>query len=130
MTPLPQPLAALLDGTLAPAGFGHRAHVQAAYQALTLFDFDEALYRYSRGLKQVVARAGVPEKFNASLTWLFMATIAERRAAAPHAGFDSFIAANGDLLERGFIARHYSPERLAAPLARQIPLVPDRYGSA
>lgn len=119
-------LARLRAGDLDPVGFGHREHLGLAYAALEERDFLSAVAEVSAGLRGLTERAGVPEKFNVTITWSLMSLIAERRAAERFAGAEDFIARNQDLLDRALLARFYSPERLKSGLARNVALLPDR----
>jgi len=60
-----------------------------------------------------VARAGCPEKYNATLTLGFMAVIAEDRARGRRGAGMSRLRQAG-----------YTTARLADPLARTVPLLP------
>ena len=124
MTPS-ETLAALDAGTLEPASFGHREHVLAAWEALRQDEFFAAAARYASGLRGLAARAGVPEKYSATVTLAFLSLIAERMQGET-GDAEAFLAANTDLMRGDALAARYSPERLAAPNARRIALLPDR----
>ena len=119
-------LDALTDGSLAPEDFSHVDHVMVAFEALRRQDFADAHAQVADGICNLATRAGVPEKFHATITFAYMSAIAERMATAPCADAAKFVAANEDLLDRDFLAARYTPERLASPLARTTPLLPDR----
>ena len=112
-------LAALEAGLLDLAAFPHAEHLRLGYEMLCRFSFGEALLRYSRGLKLLVAAAGKPEIYHETKTVAFLGLIGERRAAAPHDNWEQFIAANADLLEKRCIERWYDPEQLSSDLARR-----------
>ena len=118
-------LDALVDGSLAPETFTHADHFAVAFEALRRHPFAEAHALVANGIRALATRAGAPEKFNATITFAYMSAIAERMASTPTEDFEGFLAANDDLLERTFLASRYSPERLASPLARTTPLLPD-----
>jgi len=107
-----------------PAGFHHADHVGVAYEALSRHGFFTALQIYADGLMALVEKAGVPEKFNATVTFAYMSAIAERMRSAPAKTAADFIAANPVLLS-GEVLSRYSPERLQSDLARQVALLPD-----
>lgn len=119
-------LELMVSGDLDPADFAHADHVGVAWEALTAHGFFEALLIYSDGLKMLVEKAGVPEKFNATVTFAYMSLIAERMHVGPAATVQEFISANPDLLGRGLLDSWYSAPRLTGELARQVPLMPDR----
>ena len=118
-------LDALIDRTLQPGGFSHRDHVAAAFAALSRFEFFEAMRVYADGLRALTVRAGVPEKFNATVTMTFMSLIAEMMAE----GFedaDALLAEHPDLVAPGLMGRWYSKGRVASGLAKRIAVMPDR----
>src|SRR6188472_2310372 len=83
-------LAALEAGAVDPGAFTHPEHVRFAYGMLERYPFGEAVTRLSRGLKLLAAKAGRPEVYHETITVAFLALIAERRAAARHAGWHEF----------------------------------------
>ena len=111
-------------GALDPAGFRHADHVGVAYEALKRHGFFEALRIYADGLMALVEKAGVPEKFNATVTFVYMSLIAERMHRRPAANAADFLAANPDLLSSTVLER-YSKARLQDDLARKVALLPD-----
>ena len=111
-------------GALDPAGFRHADHVGVAYEALKRHGFFEALRIYADGLMALVEKAGVPEKFNATVTFAYMSAIAERMHRHPAASAADFLAANPDLLS-GSVLDRYSRARLQGDLARRVALLPD-----
>ncbi len=118
-------LDSLIDGSLEPDGFSHRDHLAAAFSALRRFEFFQAMRVYADGLRALTARAGVPEKFNATVTMTFMCLVAERMDE----GFedaDAMLAAHPDLLEPGLLGTWYSKGRIGCALARQVAVMPDR----
>ena len=123
MTPT-EILGRLDDGSLDPAGFSHRDHVRAAHEALRQDEFFAATARFAAGLRRLTERAGVPEKYSATITFAFMSLIAERMARDPGQDAEAFLAQNPDLLTGGLVARHYAPDRLATPLSRRVALMP------
>ena len=108
-----------------PSVFRHSDHVAVAYEMLSKYDFAQAAARYARGIRSLAIRAGVPQKFNATITFAFMSLIAERAAAAEHASYREFIVANPDLLSKGLLETWYTPERLRSDVARKVFVMPD-----
>ncbi|WP_172297738.1 hypothetical protein [Pseudoruegeria sp. HB172150] len=111
----------LLAGTLAAEGFGHREHVAVAHAALCRWEFFEAAWRYSSGLRALTERAGVPEKFNATLTLAFLSLIAERMGQEDSV---TFVELHTDLGMKLVRSAGYDAERLADPKARTVGLLP------
>lgn len=105
--------------------FRHCDHVGVAYEMLRNYDFVDAAARYAGSIKSMAQKAGVPEKFNATITLAFLSLIAERMGTTRHSNFDDFIAGNPDLLSKDVLEKWYSPERLRSDLARAVFLMPD-----
>jgi hypothetical protein len=116
-------LQALDAGTLDPKAFRHRDHIVLAFEALRQEEFFAASARIARGLRGLAAKAGAPEKFNATITHAYLSLIAERMREGET--LDAFLAANPDLLDKARLRGLYSAERLADPRARQVALMPD-----
>ena len=83
-----------------PGAFRHNDHVQAAYAMLGRYDFVDACVRYASTLRAMAESAGVPEKYNATITIAFLSLIAERRSQSDSCDLGSFLASNPDLLEK------------------------------
>lgn len=109
---------------LEPGEFGHREHLEAAWHILAEERFLDAAVRYARAIERFAAAAGAEGKFNLTVTIAFLSLVAERMAAGNEASFEAFIAANPDLLGNA-LAPLYSAQRLKAPLARRVFLLPD-----
>lgn len=115
-------LAALDAGALDPAEFSHRDHIGVGFEALRQDEFFAAAKRIADGLRSVTRMAGMPEKFNATVTLAFMSLIAERMDDGDDAA--AFIEAHPELCDPGVIARLYPAGTLASPLARRVALLP------
>jgi len=122
---LPAELAAFLRGEVRGADFRHADHVRVGFEMLRRHPFLDAASAFAAGLKGIAARAGHSGAYHETITIAFLALIAERSAAAPHADFPAFAAANGDLLEKGVLSRWYAPDRLASAIARRTFILPD-----
>lgn len=118
-------LEEFLAGDIPAAEFRHADHVRAGYELLRAMDFLDAVSAYGRALKIMTARVGKPEKLHHTITIAFLAVIAERMAEAPHADFDTFLAANPDLMDRALLGRWYRPEHLKTDAARSRFVLPD-----
>ncbi|MEL7114436.1 MAG: hypothetical protein AAGP08_02415 [Pseudomonadota bacterium] len=118
-------LDALIARSLDPAEFSHRDHVAAAFAALDRFEFFQAMLVYADGLRDLARRAGVPDKFNATVTAAFMSLIAEHKAE----GFrdpDEMLRAHPQLLSHDLLGRWFSANRMTTDLARRIAVMPDQ----
>ena len=105
--------------------FRHLEHVGVAYEMLRKYDFMEATVRYAENIRTIAAKAGVPGKFNTTITFAFLSLIAERMRTTRHSDYDDFIAQNQDLMSKDLLRKWYSPERLQSDLARTVFLMPD-----
>ena len=115
---------------LDPARFTHEAHVYVAWRYLREMDLPTAVARFSAALKRLTRKFGVDSKYHETITWFFMILVAERLERTEAPDWQGFIAENPDLIEdsKTLLARHYSRQRLASPLARRQFLLPDRAG--
>jgi len=114
-------------GTLDAACFSHVDHIGVACHFLQRYDFLDAAMRYGRSLQMLAAGAGVPEKFNTTVTLTFLGILSERMAETRHDSFGEFLRKNPDLMSRALLGTWYSDERIASPGARTGFLLPDRY---
>lgn len=119
----------LENGTIDAARFGHREHLQAAWEMLGRYPFLEACSRYADGVERLARAARAEDKFNLTLTLGFMSLIAERMSGSEDAGFDRFYRDNPDLHANPLL-QWYSRARIDTPLARRIFLMPDRHRPA
>ena len=118
-------LEKLIEGTLDPESFSHSDHVGVAFAALQRYEFFEALYRVAVGLRDLANRAGVPKKFNATVTFYFMSLIAERKFCAVCDSAAEFIEQNPDLLQSAIITEVIRGPRMQSDLAKTVPLFPE-----
>ena len=122
-------LTAFAQGTLLEEPFNHAEHIRLAWLHLKRWPFADALLRFDTGLRAVVARKGVTDKYHATITWYFLVLVHERwvRCGRP-AVWSSFAEANPDLLEKGgrLLHTYYRPETLNSELAREVFVLPDR----
>lgn len=120
----PKKLEALESGLLNPDDFSHLDHIGVAVAALMQYDFFEAASRYASGLRLLTERAGVPEKYNATITFASLSLIAERLHAGDYDDAESFVRENGALLTKSFLTGQYPQDRSETDLARKIALLP------
>jgi|SRR6185295_3953738 hypothetical protein len=119
-------LAALENTTLPLAAFDHRAHVRAGYLYLTRHGLGGAIERFSTALKAFAAANGKHGLYHETITVAFLALINEHAAAGDTRDWESFIAANPELLDRQTLTHFYAPEELTAPEARRVFKLPRR----
>jgi len=118
-------VTAFKAGDIDPAQFGHLDHVRVAYELLSRQDFFAAASDYASGIRLIAGKAGVPEKFNATITLAYLSLIAERMGASVDADWKDFVACNPDLLTMEALGKFYSRDRLQSDLARSRFLLPD-----
>jgi hypothetical protein len=115
---------ALLDAfessTLEAGQFSHGQHVRIGYLYLRSMDFGQAVSRISQGLKVLVARLGLEDKYHETITVAFMALINERlhRTGDP-GGWAAFARKNPDLLDADILYRYYDRAELFSDVARR-----------
>jgi hypothetical protein len=121
---------AFRDGTLEP--FHHADHVRMAWLYVGEHGLEAAVPAFTRDLRAFAIAKGVPNLYHATITWAYLALVAERAARIPAASWDAFAAANADLLawKPSAIDAYYSPERLWSDVARASFLLPDRVPAA
>ncbi len=121
-------LEAFSSLSLPPADFHHREHLRVGFTLLRRENGDlaAAAVAFRALLRRFAASAGVSSKYHETLTWAYLALIAERMHGHDYATSDELLAANPDLLdhEAGAIARHYDVTR--SPLARAVFVLPHR----
>jgi hypothetical protein len=114
---------------LAPGDFGHREHVRAAWTVLQVHDdFAVAAARLVSALRRFAAHCGRPERYHATLTFAWLALVAERLAQAGAGALDfaGFAARFPELFDSapGVLARYYDPAVLAGDVARRTFVLP------
>lgn len=120
-------LVAAFEGcTLPPAGFHHRQHLQVAWWLLRQGPALPAMLRFVDGLHRYAAHIGKPEVYHATITWAYLLLIAERlERGGRDRGWAEFERDHPELFARDLIARYWTPETLASPLARRVFVFPD-----
>jgi len=123
-------LAAFEALAVGPGEFHHREHVRLAFAVLAREpDLAAAAGRFQRLLLRFTAAHGAEAKYHETLTWAYLAVIAERMHGQAYASSHELIAAHPDLLDHrgGAIARHYDVAAItASPLARAVFVLPGR----
>lgn len=115
---------------IAPAQVRHREHVRLAYAMLRGADFGEAAVRFRRALRRFAGAVGAADKYHETLTWAYLALVAQRMAEDPTVtSSHELIARHPDLVDhhRGVVARYYDVAAItASPLARAVFVLPER----
>ena len=126
--------AALLETfealAIAPADFGHREHLRLGFAVLARErDLAAAAIAFRRMLRRFADAHGVSGKYHETITWAYLALIAERMHGQAYASSHELLAANPDLLDHrgGALARLYDVDAItASPLARAVFVLPRR----
>jgi hypothetical protein len=111
-----------------PGKFGHREHVQVAFEMLHKYSYIEACARYANAINTMAANAGAPDKFNVTITFAFLSLIAERIHGSYWSSFNEYLSQNEDLLARDALGKWYSRDELQSEYARTHFLLPNMAG--
>ena len=113
---------------IAPGDFRHREHVRLAFAMLQGADFGEAALRFRTALKRFAAAVGAHTKYHETLTWAYLALVAQCMDERAYASSGELLEAQPDLLDHktGLLARYYDvPALLASPVARRVFVLPE-----
>ena len=90
-------IARFESGNVDPARFDHAAHIYIAWLYACSYPGKEAVTRFDAALKRFTDCIGARDKYNATVTWLFMLLIVERSRTGE--GWAEFRARNADLFD-------------------------------
>jgi hypothetical protein len=109
--------------------FDHESHVYLAWLYVQEFDLAHAIARFDAALRRLTAKLGATGKYHATITWLFLLLISERREDGEN--WAAFRRRNSDLFDdsRSTLRRYYSEDRLFSDRARRQFVLPDRVGA-
>lgn len=107
-------------------GFGHRQHVHVTWLAVRQHGVDEAIDVVSDGIRETARYAGVPQKYNATVSRAWVQAVGYHAAEHPTDDFGAFIEADDALLDKRLLMRFYSATVLASAAARSGWVEPDR----
>ena len=115
-------------GTISLAEFHHRQHLAVAAWLLIHHAPVRALARMRRGLQALLQRSGKTEGYHETVTVFWMRVLSARLEECPaewtpEARLNDAVAWAEESCP---LQEHYSPERLAAPEAKQQFVEPDR----
>lgn len=108
--------------------FHHGDHVRMAWTYLREYDFPTGAQRFASALQRFATANGKPQLYHATITWAYMVTIVDRMERDGASDWDSFAAANPDLLtwKPSIIDSLYQPETIASDHARRVFVLPNR----
>ncbi|MDP3858740.1 MAG: hypothetical protein Q8Q73_13365 [Stagnimonas sp.] len=114
-------IAGLAAGSLPPAHFNHAAHVQVAWELLRQLPPAQAEARFCELILAYVRALGAEPKFHRTLSLALLRLIAARMR--PDEDWPRFQQRCPELFgdARNLLARHYSPQALAAGRDQDLP---------
>lgn len=117
----------LLDEVTRPGDrFGHRQHLNLTWLAVRRYQPAAAVALVSEGIRQTARYAGVPQKYNETVSRAWVEAVAYHVSQRPDLNdFDDFVAAFPGLLDKRLLATHYRSSTLADPAARRAFVAPD-----
>ncbi len=112
----------------ARGGFGHREHLELAWNYLRLYSIDEAGEAMVAAIRHVARLHGAEGKYHETMTrsWLHLVAVHDQRWGAD--SFEGFLERNPELLDSKLIQHFYSPETILSEPARAAWTPPDRHG--
>jgi len=120
------PFAELMGEVMAGAArFGHRQHVHLTWLAVRRFGTDAAVDVISEGIQRTARYAGVPQKYNATVSRAWVELVGHHAEHAGSADFGSFADQHPALLDKKLLTRFYRSSTLASGQARAGWVKPD-----
>jgi hypothetical protein len=117
---------AAFEACLLPAeAFRHRDHLRLAWVYLQRASWEEAVGMIERSIRKFAAHHGATSKYHHTITLFWMHLVAVATAQSRNRDFDSFLAAQPQLLDKALLGQFYSTARLSDPAARSGWLAPD-----
>ncbi len=119
-------IEAFEEARIEPGQFDHEAHVYVAWLYIGRYPGPESIVRFDAALRRLTHRLGIPGKYHATITWLFLLLIRERFRDGET--WPEFRARNEEIFGDAArtLARYYTPERLNSDEARERFVLPDR----
>ena len=105
--------------------FGHREHVQLTWLAVRRCGTAGAVDLISDGIRRTARYAGVPQKYNATVSRAWVELTAYHMSEAPAESFPELLRRNPGLLDKRLLTRFYSSRALASADARTGWVEPD-----
>ena len=98
--------------------FGHRQHVHLTWLAVRHYGVEAAVRIVSDGIQQTARYAGVPQKYNATVSRAWVELVGHHANHSNTATFDAFADQNPALLDKRLLNRFYHSATLASSPAR------------
>ncbi|MEU6772388.1 hypothetical protein [Streptomyces sp. NPDC046759] len=105
--------------------FGHRQHVHLTWLAVRRYGTDAAGDLISDGIQRTARYAGVPQKYNATVSRAWVELVGHHAGRPDTADFDAFADQHPALLDKKLLTRFYRPSTLAGAPARTGWVEPD-----
>ena len=105
--------------------FGHREHVRLTWLAVRRCGTAGAVELISDGIQRTARYAGVPQKYNATVSRAWVELTAYHMGEEPEASFDELVTRNPGLLDKRLLTHFYQSRTLAPPAARTGWVEPD-----
>ncbi len=106
-------------------GFGHREHLELAWNYLSLYPIDDAAEVMVAAIRRVARLHRAEDKYHETITraWLHFVAVHMQRWGAD--SFEDFLDRNPDLLDGKLIQHFYSRELIRSNSARASWTAPD-----
>ena len=117
--------ALMLEVMASADRFGHRQHIHLTWLAVRRYGTADAVGLVSDGIRRTARYAGVPQKYNATVSRAWVELVGYHAAESAAADFDAFAAENAALLDKRLLTRHYLSGTLASSRARTGWVEPD-----
>ena len=119
-------VAAFEEGTISPAVFHHADHVRRAWIYAGRYDAEGAEEKLLAGIRRFAAQAGVPEKFQYTMTvaWSRLVAASRKNSKAENT-FGEWIASHPEFLDRRLLEKYYSGDKRLGEPARTAWVLPD-----
>jgi hypothetical protein len=105
--------------------FGHRQHVHLTWLAVRRCGVPGATALVSDGIRRTARYAGVPQKYNATVSRAWVELVGHHVAEREEDDFAVFVDHNPALLDKRLLTRFYRPATLAGTPARSGWVEPD-----
>jgi hypothetical protein len=118
-------LNALNDLIESRGGFGHREHLELAWDLLHRYSVNEASDVMADLIRDLALRHGAADKYHETITRTWLQCVAVHTQRWDADTFETFIERNPDLLNRDLLNHFYSRELIKSDTARADWAVPD-----
>jgi hypothetical protein len=106
--------------------FGHRQHVHLTWLAVRRYGTSAAIDLVSHGIQGVARYAGVPQKYNVTISRARVELVGHHAGQSDAADFESFIDQHSAILDKRLLNHFYRSSTLASVEARTSWVEPDR----